>query len=80
MADEVKSNPGAADPADLAPLCSFRGFRSEVMRRAFSKLDALDQQGLPSWDQMGPALRSSFEEVRKEAEQSCREVPAEVQE
>jgi len=77
---ETKSNPGAGDPAGLAPLCSFKGFRSEVMRRSFEKLDALDQQGLPSFDQFGPAVKSSFEEVRAEAEQSCREVAAEVQE
>jgi len=77
---EEKSNPGSPDPADLAPICSFRGFRAEVMRSAFRKLDALDVQGLPSWDQLGPALKSSFEEVRAEAEKSCREVPAEVEE
>jgi hypothetical protein len=76
---EVKSNPGEGNPEDLAPICSFRGFRAEVMRRSFQKLDALDQQGLPSWDQLGPAVRSSFEEVRKEAEESCGPASAEVQ-
>ena len=77
---EAKGNPGEGNPEDLAAICSFRGFRAEVMRRSFKKLDALDQQGLPSWDQLGPAVRSSFEEVKQEAEQSCRQVPAEVQE
>jgi hypothetical protein len=70
--EEIKSNPGQqADPDELAPICSYRGFRREVLKRTFDKLDGLDQEGIPSFDQFGASMKKAYDEIAGEAKEAC---------